>query len=297
MPVNNLNSEYSPVISPTALVLLVIFIIAALFIWYWHGHRFIAVIGRELAQISTSIQTANQPQLEGQHFIVKYQPGDQEQAQLVLDAAENFIKPVADKLAYKPKDKTLIVVYPNREQLNDYFGWPANESAMGVYWAGTIRVLAPREWIDANDQQELRKTFFESGPMAHEIAHLVVDYQTKGNYSRWFTEGVAQYVEMELTGFRFKDPAGNLNKERYSIEELTKKFDYLPNQSLAYKQSLAAVYYLADQYGEQSIIDIMTFLSYGLSFDQALQKACGLDLRKFENQLNNWLNDNWEILA
>ena len=45
------------------------------------------------------------------------------------------------------------------------------------------------------------KDYFKEGPMVHEYTHLVVDELTGGNYSRWFTEGVAQYVEQQVTGY------------------------------------------------------------------------------------------------
>lgn len=296
MPMNNF--KLPSLQMQLIVVLLCILIIFAFFVWSWHSYRpYYYSIARETAKKMTIIQTRHLQQIEDRHFIVKYYQGDQQQAQLVLDAAEKFITPVSDKLGYNPSGKTIIVVYPNREQLNDYFGWPADESAMGVYWAGTIRVLAPREWIDAEDQEEFQQIFLSSGPMAHEIAHLAVDYQTKGNYNRWFTEGVAQYVEMQLTGFKFTDPAGSLSSQRYSMNDLAEKFDYLPNQSLAYKQSLAAVYYLVDRYGEQSILEIMDSLSRGSTIDKALQKTYDINLQTFENQLNDWLDENWQLFT
>nr|WP_238480917.1 peptidase MA family metallohydrolase [Desulforadius tongensis] len=133
--------------------------------------------------------------------------------------------------------------------------------------------------------------------MAHEIAHLVVDHRTKGNYNRWFTEGVAQYVELELTGFRFRDPAGSLENNRYSLQQLSDNFDRLPNQSLAYRQSLAAVYYLVHRYGEDSLVEIMDLLAEGAALDQALQKVCRLNLPDFENKLNDWLDKNWSMFS
>lgn len=300
MPAGDINNSYTysahPLLIITALLLTVIFIAAI--IWGWYNQRLIIyTAGREIAKLGTSIQTANLPNIKGEQFTVKYYPGDEEQAQLVLDAAEKFMHPVSEKLEYNHKQRITIVVYPTREKLNRYFGWPADESAMGVYWAGTIRVLAPREWVNIQDQEKARQVFYTSGPMAHEIAHLVVDYRTRGNYTRWFTEGIAQYVELEITGFRFREEAGSLNQQRYSLQQLTYEYDELPNQSLAYRQSLAAIVYMVENYGQQSLHEVMDLLGKGYTTDQALIKVCNVNLDTFERQLNDWLDKNWRLLS
>ncbi|MTI80660.1 MAG: hypothetical protein FH758_07185 [Firmicutes bacterium] len=280
------------------LVLLCIILTVATLIWCWQTNRLnIYIVGRELGRLGAKLQTVGLPEVNSKHFTVKYYTGDKEQALMVLRAAEEFIKPVSNHLEYKPHRKEIIVVYPTREKLNAYFGWPADESAMGVYWAGTIRVLAPREWLETANSNEAWDKFVNTGPMAHEIAHLIVDYRTRGNYNRWFTEGVAQYIELKLTGFRFREESGNLRNKRYTLTQLNEKYDSLPNQALAYRQSLAAVYYIINQYGEESLASIINTLRKGLSLDEALQKECGVNLDQFEDQLNNWLDYNWEIFS
>lgn len=296
MTLGNLHNNIHPAV--TVLIIVLIMLLLVFLISGWQSNRlYFYSIARESAKYISSVQTFNLSEIKGENFVVKYYPGDQQQAQLVLEAAEQFITPVSTKLGYQPKGKITVVVYPSREQLNKFFGWPADESAMGVYWSGTIRVLAPREWVGTYDSAEAKELFFSSGPMAHEIAHLVVDYRTKGNYNRWFTEGIAQYLELQLTGFRFNEPAGALNKERYTLEQLTNQYDQLPNQSLAYRQSLAAVYYLATQYGEENLTTMLTVLGQGHSMDEALQQVYGIDLKTFEVQLNNWLDTNWNVLS
>lgn len=288
------NNSIQPAALLVVLICVVLFMSAVL--WFCQNHRlYMYVLGRELGRLGAVVRSYGLPELKSEYFIVKYYPGDKKQAQMVLEAAEKFIKPVADKLNYTPHRKEIIIVYPSREKLNAYFGWPADESAMGVYWAGTIRVLAPGEWIDAENDEQAWNEFISKGPMAHELAHLMVDYRTRGNYNRWFTEGVAQYVELELTGFRFREEAGNLKNQRYSFQQLTENFDALPNQSLAYRQSLAAVYYIVNKYGYAALAEIIDQLGRGCTLSQALIETCSMDLSQFEDQLNIWLNDNWNI--
>ncbi|ACV61034.1 hypothetical protein Dtox_0071 [Desulfofarcimen acetoxidans DSM 771] len=248
---------------------------------------------REAIKMSTLFNVRNMTALEGPHFVVKY-PSDVEvaEARLVLNTAEKFYTPVSEDYNYSPSKKIPVIVYSSKEKLNGFFGWPASESAMGVYWSGIICVLSPKTWIDSDNPDKIEDIFVNSGPMAHEYTHLVVDYITRGNYPRWFTEGLAQYEEYKLTGFRFTETGGNLNQDLYSFNDLTQNFDYLPNQSLAYRQSFAAVKYLADNHGQEGIIKIMNLLSQGKSIDAALRSITGTGVDGFEDNLTHWIFNN-----
>jgi len=246
---------------------------------------------REAAKINIMVRTWGWDSLEGEHFLVRHRPEDQAGAQLVLAAAEKFYPRVAEDFNYLGKGKIPIIVYPSREELNASFGWPASESAMGVYWGGVIRVLSPEVWISPGLPAETAEIFMESGPMAHELTHLVVDYLARGNYTRWFTEGLAQYQEYKLTGFLFDDPAGTLQQELYPLRDLNRGFDALPNQSLAYRQSLAAVEYIVEFYGEDRLHKIITELGRGAAMNGVFMQVLGVDLVKFEQQWHQWLRD------
>ena len=128
------------------------------------------------------------------------------------------VEPVNKRLGFNPQGKSLVLIYPTREALGKSFGWAADQSAMGVYWAGVIRVLSPMAWVESAVTSEVEKEFRSSGPMVHEYTHLVVDYITRGNYTRWLTEGVAQYVERDITGFVLSEPLIRFEEEWFPLE-------------------------------------------------------------------------------
>lgn len=239
---------------------------------------------RQKALWSTRTMTS----LNGDHFKVRYTLGNEQDAALVLTAAERFYSPIAEKYGYTGQAKIPIIVYNSRAELNRNFGWEANESAMGVYWAGVIRVLSPQVWVDEPDPDRYREEFIQSGPMAHEFTHLVVDYITAGNYTRWFTEGMAQYEEYKLTGFEFDALPATLNQPLYPLAEMNQHFDDLPNQPLAYRQSYLAVCYIAEVYGEDSLKEILKNLAAGKQMEIALEKALGVEMKDFEEDYQNW---------
>jgi glutathione S-transferase len=116
-----------------------------------------------------------------------------------------------------------------------------------------------------------------------------VDEKTRGNYTRWFTEALAQYWERELTGFQFASPEGDLHQELYPLKKMDRQFDNLPNQALAYSQSLAIADYLYQEHGHLQVEQLLAELGKGASMNQAFLNIIGLDLHGFEQEFHRWL--------
>jgi len=245
-------------------------------------------LAREALKQKAVWTTRDMETIQSEHFIIRYTRGNEQDAKLVMETAEHFYQPIVQKYGYDSRSKIPVIVYPSRPELNRNFGWQANESAMGVYWAGIIRVLSPNVWITDRDPGEYKEIFMNSGPMAHEFTHLVVDYLTSGNYTRWFTEGMAQYEEYKLTGFAFDEPETLLRQQFYSLSEMDANFDNLPDQALAYRQSFLAVRYIAEEYGEEYLKAILNSLAKGDKMDEAITNALGADMKKFETDYRQW---------
>lgn len=237
------------------------------------------LIMHAMVQQETRWRTANFMEEQSSHFIIKYTVEDEKQIALIEGAAEKAYKDVTDVFGQQPSGPITLVVYPDEASLARSFGWDKDEQAMGVYWGGTIRILSPRAYLKGDQVEE---AFYREGPMVHEFTHLMVDEISKGNYNRWWTEGVAQYVEKQVTGFELEGPASPSNY--YDLGTLEKKFDSL-DQKTAYWESLQLVEMIAQQYGEEKIYDILINLGQGMSIKQALEASLGVSYNTFENQL------------
>jgi hypothetical protein len=248
---------------------------------------------REIFKAYSIAGAWNMEKLTSEHFYVKFRPEDREGAALVLETAEYFYRPVTEDFGYNPRARIPIILYSSKAEMNRSFGWEAKESAIGVYYAGTIRVLAPHSWIYEESPDGVKETFVSSGPMAHEFTHLMVDYLTGGNYPRWFTEGLAQYEEYKLTGFEFSEPAGAAGNNFYSMEDIAENFDDLPNQSLAYREAFAAIRYIAGVYGENTLYDMIKSLGDGMKFEDAMQEHLRLDCDGLEECRREWALSNY----
>ena len=241
------------------------------------------VVGQE-----TYFRTVKFSEAQTEHFSFKYLPIDKDYLPLVEETSEEAYQSVSKVMGQKPKIKTAIVVYPDSSSLAKSFGWDKDEKAMGVYWGGTIRILSPREWL--NDPQD-KQQFIQEGPMVHEFAHLLVDDMTHGNYNRWWTEGIAQYIEKKVTGFEFKGPfPGGKAIHYYSLQELGKNFDKL-DQQIAYWQSLKLVEFVVEQNGEDKIYQILTYLGEGSTMEQAVAKSLNTDFKSFEMAYDQYLEN------
>lgn len=234
----------------------------------------------KVSAVHTSWQTRSWLEKDSDHFRLRYRPEDADVAEIVLANAEAVYEPAAELLQHKPGGRSLIILHPDRDSLARQFGWTASESAMGVYWNGIIRILSPYEWAGSSDPDEIRRSFGTMGPMAHEYAHLLVDRKACGNYPRWLTEGIAQYVERQLIGFTMAGPVEVTSW--YPLAHMDREFDNLPDQFLAYFQSLKAVDYLVGQWGLSSLQQLLQCLAKGTPLDRAFQQILGVDLAEFE---------------
>lgn len=245
---------------------------------------------REAARAQMMLRTHGWQHAEDKYLVIRYR-GDKEDAQLVQETTHLFFQYICDDFNFTPARKIPIMVYPSREELNASFGWSASENAMGVYWGGVIRVLAPRAWIADGDPGAVRHIFQQSGPMAHEMTHLVLDYLARGNYPRWFTEGLAQYEEYKITGFILGSEAGIWEQGLYPLDKMDRGFDALPDQTLAYRQSLSALEYIVSVYGEDGLHRIINNLAQGINFHDAVTQALGTTPQQLESQWHVWLSE------
>ncbi|MFZ5944983.1 MAG: peptidase MA family metallohydrolase [Bacillota bacterium] len=273
--------------SVIAIILIILFIFVIL-PDSWGKVRFQAYkILRTMSRIHMDYITRDFDIVKNDNVSIKYKSNNRESAILVANTTREIIGPVNTLLGgYSHSESVPIILYPTMDELNKSFGWEGDKSPMGVYWMGTIRVLAPEAWIGEEEQKET--IFRNMGPMAHEYAHLVVDYKTNGNYTRWFTEGVAQYLEKEITGFTLDEPDNSSKENIYPFSFLDRDFDEQQNQELAYWQSLIAVEYLTENYGSDIIKNMLVPLGQGQDFSNVIKNFTGMDLTTFEGKVKEY---------
>ncbi|WP_018086161.1 peptidase MA family metallohydrolase [Desulfurispora thermophila] len=239
------------------------------------------VLYRQAARGQLLLETGGWQQAHSQHFLLRYQSSDAAYARMVLETAEEFYRPVFAAYNVQPRQKILLVLYPDARQLGAGLNWPSTTSAIGVYWGGVVRVLSPAAWLAEISPEQLAGHFKQNGPLAHELTHYAVDWLAAGNCPRWLTEGLAQYEEWHLTGFEM--PAGEGERETtLPLAELDKYFDTVQGESLAYRQSFLLVRYLMNVYGREQVQEILRQLGKGQTIERAVRQALGISLVQLE---------------
>lgn len=207
--------------------------------------------------------------------VVRYRAADEPVARLVAAVGNESWARVSELLGHRPSRPAIVVVHPDRTSLRAAFGWGEGERALGVYSSGVIRLLSPRVWIPARDARVVERVFRSTGPVAHELAHLVLDDATAGNYPHWFSEGVAQWVEDRISGYRWIEPTALKGRQPYPYERLAGDFEGLPNQALAYRQAFLLVEEFVRTSGDDAVARLVAELGRGRRFEAAYAAVAG----------------------
>lgn len=203
------------------------------------------------------------------HFNILYLPQNKKDLIQIADAAEKTYEIVGKDFDFYPKKRVPIIVYKDSKTLQRAFHWPQDESTQGVYYNGIIYIQTPSAWIKPSDDMEI---FFTKGPMVHEYTHLVVDKKTLGNYSRWFTEGVAQLEEEKVTGYNLREDFDIDESNMYSPHEIFYNFDKL-DAPKAYIQALEMTKDLTKGNDLKEIKKLFAMLRAGKSIENLYLKG------------------------
>lgn len=231
-----------------------------------------------------------------EHYDLYYNKADENVVPLILETAERVWAPVGAQMEGTPRGRVPLIIYPSRDELRKAFGWGQSESALGVYWQGTIRLLSPNVWLDGTKRTYDLKEFERLNPIAHELAHYILDERTGGNYPRWFTEALAQQVEERVTGYVWLEPTSRIAQELYDYDELNMTFQALPNQPLAYRQSYLFLRWLAERSGEEAVDQMIQRLARGIPFPDAFTAAYGGSPDQLFSEWQQWAVANAAIL-
>ena len=280
------------------LIVSIPFILLPVILWFVLPQPRAAVYSLYRDRGRSDVLTALQgyDKISGAHVDVYFTEKDKTVAGWVLETTERAYHPVTQQIGYTPAGRIPVIIYPSRDELRQAFGWGNGESAMGVYWSGTVRLLSPNVWIRESRERDKRSVFDKLNPIAHELTHYMLDYRTNGNYPRWFTEGLAQRVEHKLTGYLWIESGSSLDQDLYSLDEMTERFDTLTNQPLVYRQSFLLVDYLARTYGEEALADLVALLADGVKFDTAVSRITGATTRALYDTWLDWVDEHLEDL-
>ena len=131
--------------------------------------------------------------------------------------------------------------------------------------------------------------------LKHEMVHLLLHYHIQGvHLPRWLDEGVAQWVsdgvaELLVAPQRSLLEQALLAGETVPLEDLDDGFPSARKYLLlAYEQSRSLLSFIATQYGEQTVFEMLDSLKSGNDIHTTVDNILSLSLAELENR---WLAD------
>ncbi len=208
----------------------------------------------------------------GELTLFWYEGGDSFAREL-MDTCEEGLARLAQDIGTYPERPIKIYIYASTSDLQGAMIFP-HEWSGGVAFTGfgIIAIGIPPSNLDWGKKA-----------LVHELTHLVVHQATFSPYGKlplWLDEGLATYNEGELDPvLRSYLEGAILEDELISVRSLCSPFSaYSEKAYLSYAQSYSLVEYLLDNYGQDRMLDLLTLLKQGSTYDEALIEVYGFDI-------------------
>jgi hypothetical protein len=208
----------------------------------------------------------------GELTLFWYEGGDSFAREL-MDTCEEGLARLTQDIGTYPERPISIYIYASADDLKGAMIFP-QEWTGGVAFTvfSTVAIGIPPSELDWGKRA-----------VVHELTHLVVHQATFSPYGQlplWLDEGLAMYNEGELDPvFRSSLEEAILEDELISVRSLCSPFSAETEKArLSYAQSYSLVEYLLDNYGQDSMLDLLTIFKQGSTYDEALTEVYGFDI-------------------
>jgi len=215
--------------------------------------------------------TSTAPQ-DGELTLFWYE-GSDSFAQELMDTCQGGLARLTQDIGTYPERPIKIYIYASTSDLQGAMIFPQEWTGGAAFTAfSTIAIGIPPSELDWGKRA-----------LVHELTHLVVHQATFSPYGQlpiWLDEGLATYNEGELDFvFRSSLEEAILEDELISVRSLCSPFSAETEKArLSYAQSYSLVQYLLDNYGQDRMLELLTILKQGSTYDEALTEVYGFDI-------------------
>jgi len=228
--------------------------------------------------------------LNGRTVTVHWYEGDEGFGREALKVAEDSVASTSALLGVTESKPIDYFIYGDRPSFMDAMG-PGAREWMGGRSISETRSLYGLMTPDEIGSPEVNRL------IVHELVHLVfhsaVDGQF-GNPPAWFDEGLAEYLSADLSpswaaGLHQDLRTAVKSGELLPLTALDGAFPTSQDRSLlAYAESRSSIDYIVRTYGQPAFLALVAAYRDGLTDDEALKQALGVDLAGFQQ---GWLAD------
>jgi len=210
---------------------------------------------------------------QGSELSLFWYEGGDSFAQELMDTCQEGLAWLTQDIGAYPEKPIKIYIYSSTSDLKGAMIFPREWTGGVAFTAfSTIAIGIPSGELDWGKRA-----------VVHELTHLVVHQATFSPYGQlplWLDEGLAMHNEGELDPIlRSYLQDAILEDKLISVRSLCSPFSaYSEKAYLSYAQSYSLVEYLLDNYGQDRMLDLLTLLKLGSTYDEALTEVYGFDI-------------------
>jgi len=212
--------------------------------------------------------------------------GDDSFARELIGACEQGLARLTRDIGTYPEKPIKLYIYTSANDLQGAMIFPQEWTGGAAFTEfGTIAIGISPDQVDWGKRA-----------LVHELTHLVVHQATFSPYGElplWLDEGLAMYNEGELDPYfrAYLDEAISEDK-LISVRSLCSPFSAEPEKAyLSYAQSYSLVEYLLDNYSQDKILNLLTLIKEGDTYDGALTQVYGFDIDGLDAHWRETLTD------
>ena len=223
--------------------------------------------------------------LESEHFRLLIHSDEREVlGPLILEIAEASFDSLSARYPYEPNGQILIEAYNDADDFAVRIAGVPHAGLLGVSFGDVVAVNTPR--AQAGESYNWARTLW------HEIAHTMAIGTSKHHVPRWLTEGLSVYeekrshpewgreLELAFLGAFEQDlllPLGEIDRgftrPSYSGQVL-----------LTYFHAANIIEFIVDEFGFESITEILETLASGATQEESVQRALGIGLTELDRR-------------
>jgi len=223
---------------------------------------------------------------KGSDLTLLWYESDDSFARELMNACEEGLARLTQDIGTYPEKPIKIYVYASASDLQGAMIFPREWTGGAAFTEfGIIAIGISPDQLDWGKRA-----------LVHELTHLVVHQATFSPYGElptWLDEGLAMYNEGEL-GPSFQSTLQQAASEDklISVRSLCSPFSAEPGKAyLSYAESYSLVEYLLDNYGQVKMLNLLTLLKQGNTYDEALTQVYSFDIDGLDTRWRGTMSD------
>lgn len=215
--------------------------------------------------------------LEANGVTVHYYSGDEDDAQAMLDVAQESLAGTEELLGASVEFPVNVRIYASSDDMRDALRRRSESYESQIITAG-VRVSSDTVLVLGN---------VSFTTLRHELAHVVTAVAGEGPFGTlpaWLDEGTAVYAQGDPEGFGGAIERAIDRGNVLSVRSITSYQGDPSKVELFYGESWSLVSFLVDTYGDEKFAQLFAEIKSGNTTDDALVTVYGFDQDGLENE-------------